>query len=244
MPALLIIAAALYGALAGLLTGRVAYRLSVPAGRPWLSACPAGHDLTGPCGGWVGTTRCAGGRYGPSTPALVLLTAALCALLAASTGTRPELAVWLLLAPFGVVLAAVDRQVHRLPDILTLPLAGAAAAGLGLAALAGGGGGGGRWSGALLGGLALGGGYLLLFLAHPRGMGFGDVKLAIVLGVTLGWYGWEILFLGFLAGILYAGGYAGALVLLGRAGRRSVMPLGPCMLAGAATGVVLGGFAA
>ncbi|WP_176953819.1 prepilin peptidase [Streptomyces indicus] len=242
MPVLLIVLAALYGALAGALTGRVAYRLSVPAGAPWRAACPSGHALTGPWGGWLGTTRCATERYGPSAPALVLLTAALCAALAASTGARPELAVWLLLTPFGVVLAAVDRNVHRLPDILTLPLAAAAAAGLGLAALLPAAEG--RWTGALLGGLALGGGYFVLFLAHPSGMGFGDVKLAIVLGVTLGWYGWEILFLGFLAGILYAGGYAAALVLLGRAGRKSAMPLGPCMLAGAATGVLLGGFGA
>ncbi|WP_199545630.1 A24 family peptidase [Streptomyces sp. N35] len=242
MPALLIALAALYGALAGTLTGRVAYRLSVPAGQPWRAVCPSGHALTGPWGGWLGTTRCETGRYGPSSAALVLLTAAVCAALAASTGARPELAVWLLLTPFGVVLATVDLNVHRLPDILTLPLAGAAAGGLGLAALFASAEG--RWAGALLGGLALGGGYFALFLAHPSGMGFGDVKLAIVLGVTLGWYGWEILFLGFFAGIMYAGGYAAALVLLGRAGRKSAMPLGPCMLAGAATGVLLGGFGA
>ncbi|MFI6939635.1 prepilin peptidase [Streptomyces sp. NPDC050418] len=242
MPALLIVTAALYGALAGVLAPRVAYRLSVPAGDPWRAACPSGHALTGPWGGWLGTTRCATGPYGPSVTALVLLTATLCAALAAATGARPELAVWLLLTPFGVVLATVDRKVHRLPDILTLPLAGAAAAGLGLAALSASAQG--RWTGALLGGLALGGGYFLLFLAHPSGMGFGDVKLALVLGVPLGWYGWEILFLGFLAGILYAGGYAAALVLLGRAGRKTAMPLGPCMLAGAATGLLLGGFGA
>ncbi len=242
MAALLIALAALYGALAGVFTGRVSYRLSVPAGRPWRAACPSGHTLTGPWGGWLGTTRCSSGPYGPGAHSSVLLTAALCAALAASTGARPELAVWLLLTPFGVVLATVDRNVHRLPDILTLPLAGAAAVGLGLAALFAASGG--RWTGALLGGLALGGGYFALFLLHPSGMGFGDVKLAIVLGVTLGWYGWQILFLGFLAGIFYAGGYAAALVLLGRAGRKSAMPLGPCMLAGAVTGVVLGGFGA
>ncbi|MFM9372079.1 prepilin peptidase [Streptomyces sp. Da 82-17] len=248
MPALLAVLAAVYGALAGVLLPRAAHRLAVTAGQPWRSDCPQGHPLTGPANGWLGTARClncpppAPRWYGPSTPLLATLTALLCAALTTAAGPRPELAVWLALVPFGVLLAVVDHAVHRLPDVLTLPLAAAALVLLGAAAALDGAAG--SWTGALLGGLALGGTYLLLFLAHPTGMGFGDVKLAVVLGVTLGWYGWGVLVLGFVAGLGYGGGYALSLVLRGRAGRRTAMPLGPCMLAGAVTGLLCGALAA
>ncbi|MGW2053227.1 prepilin peptidase [Streptomyces sp. NPDC001840] len=179
--------------------------------------------------------------YAPSV-LLPLLTALACAALAAATGPRPELAVWLLLTPFAVVLALVDRHVHRLPDHLTLPLAAAAAVLLGAAALLPGAGG--SWTVALLGGLALGACYFLLFLINPNGMGFGDVKLALSLGVALGWYGWPVLFVGAFAGFLLGAVYGLGLVLLRRAGRKSAIPFGPFMITGALIGLLLGGLAA
>ncbi|GAA3374966.1 A24 family peptidase [Streptomyces sannanensis] len=182
-----------------------------------------------------------GGAPG-ATPAVAGLTAAVCAALAGAVGFAPELGVWLLLAPFFVLLALVDRAVQRLPDVLTLPLAAAAAVLLGGVALLPGARG--SWPLALLGGLALGGGYLVLFLVNPNGMGFGDVKLAIGLGVALGWYGWGVLMPGALAGFVYGAGYGFVLVLRGRAGRRTAMPFGPFMVAGAFTGMLLGGLGA
>ncbi|MBW5484006.1 prepilin peptidase [Streptomyces bambusae] len=146
------------------------------------------------------------------------------------------------LAPVLVLLALVDLAVHRLPDPLTLPLAGAVAALLGVAALLPGAGGG--WRSALLGGAALGGGYLVLFLIHPAGMGFGDVKLALALGVALGWYGWGVWAAGAFLGFVYGAGYGLGLVLRGRAGLRAAFPFGPFMAAGAFTGVLMGGFGA
>ncbi|PVE12055.1 prepilin peptidase [Streptomyces scopuliridis] len=189
-------------------------------------------------------------RYAPS-PLVPLLTALVCAVLAAATGPRPELAVWLLLTPFAVLLALVDRAVHRLPDRLTLPLAAAAVVLLGLAALLPGGGGGGNdgtgpggsWPTALLGGLALGACYFVLFLINPNGLGFGDVKLALSLGVVLGWYGWLVLFVGAFAGFLMGSLYGFGLILLRRAGRKSAFPFGPFMIVGALTGIVLGALA-
>ncbi|WLQ35983.1 prepilin peptidase [Streptomyces castrisilvae] len=179
-------------------------------------------------------------RYAPYRLAPVV-TALVCAALAWSTGTRPELAVWLVLAPIGVLLASVDHRVHRLPDGLTLPAAGAAAVLLGLAALlpehAG------SWLSALLGGLVLGAFYFLLFLINPSGMGFGDVKLALSLGVALGWYGWAVVFAGGFAGFLFGAVYGVVLVVLRRAGRRTGIPFGPFMLAGALLGLLFGGLA-
>ncbi|WP_405665225.1 A24 family peptidase [Streptomyces sp. NBC_01166] len=263
MEATLIAVAALWGAAAGLLLPRAAYRFSVEPEDPWRDACPAGHALTGPARGWLGSTRCAAcavavpslpgggaprtpapaarGRYAPGVLAPVVTVLA-CAALAAATGTRPEAAVWLLLAPVAVLLAVIDRRVHRLPDALTLPLAGAAAVLLGGVALLPEHGG--SWTSALLGGVVLGGFYLLLFLLNPAGMGFGDVKLALALGVALGWYGWGALCVGGFAGFLFGALYGAGLMLVRRAGRKTGIPFGPFMIAGALTGLLVGGLAA
>lgn len=255
MHATLIAVAALWGAVTGLLVPRPAYRLSVRPDEPWRDACPAGHPFTGPARGWLGAPRCTGCAVAvpvgsarpasrasaPATATVPVVTALVCAALAAATGPRPELVVWLLAAPVAVLLALVDRAVHRLPDRLTLPLAAGTAALLGVAALlpwhAG------SWRTALLGGLALGAGYFVLFLIHPSGMGFGDVKLALALGVVLGWYGWGVLFVGAFAGFLFGGVYGLALVVLRRASRKSAIPFGPFMIGGALVGVLLGAFA-
>ncbi|MET8766198.1 A24 family peptidase [Streptomyces sp. NPDC004658] len=254
----LVLGALLWGALAGALLPRAAYRFAVPSGEPWRDRCPAGHH---PVRGWLGGIRCgpcarAGGRggaeerapvtsyrpYAPSAPLLATATSLVCAALAAATGTRPELAVWLLLTPVGVLLAAVDLRVQRLPDPLTLPLAAAALALLGLAALlpehAG------HWRTALYGALALGAGYCVLHLVNPGGMGFGDVKLAVGTGAALGWYGWPTVLLGTFAGFLLGALYGGVLVLARRAGRKTAVPFGPFLLAGALTGLLIGAYAA
>ncbi|GGY29633.1 prepilin peptidase [Streptomyces anulatus] len=170
-----------------------------------------------------------------------LVTVVACVALAAATGARPELIGWLALTPVAVLLAVVDRRVHRLPDPLTLPLAAAVVLLLGGAALLPGHAG--SWTSGLLGGLALGGFYFVLFLINPNGMGFGDVKLALALGVALGWYGWTVLFVGGFAGFLFGALYGLALVLLRRAGRRTGIPFGPFMLGGALTGLLLGALA-
>ncbi|GLF94388.1 A24 family peptidase [Streptomyces yaizuensis] len=240
MYATLIAAAALWGAGTGLLIPRAAYRLSVRPDEDWRQACPAGHPFHPSVRGWLGGARCAAcpAAAGRGAPAAVPVTACACAALAAATGVRPELAVWLALAPFAVLLAVVDRRVHRLPDRLTLPLAAAAAVLLGAAARLPGAAG--SWTGALLGGAVLGAAYFLLFVIHPGGMGFGDVKLALSLGVALGWYGWGTLFLGAFAGFLFGSVYGFGLMALGRAGRRTAIPFGPFMIGGALAGLLLG----
>ncbi|MEV8122623.1 A24 family peptidase [Streptomyces sp. NPDC085944] len=238
-----VLLAALWGAATGAVLPRAAYRFSAPAGEAWHERCPEGH----PVRGWLGPAgcgRCADGpaSYGPRTASLAAVTALVCAALAAATGTRPELAVWLLLAPVGVLLAVVDLKVRRLPDPLTLPLAGAVLVLLGLTALvpehAG------EWTTALLGALALGVGYLVLFLVNPAGMGFGDVKLALTAGAALGWYGWPTLMLGTFAGFLLGALYGGALLVARRADRKTAIPFGPFLVAGAFLGVLAGAYAA
>ncbi|WP_326754190.1 A24 family peptidase [Streptomyces hirsutus] len=269
--AVVVLVAALWGAAAGALLPRAVYRFAVPAGEAWHARCPGGHPLRGwlgraRCGqcaprgegagdaGSEGGTgrkadvtrgdgeRTAGTSYGTGPVAPAAVTALVCAALAVATGTRPELAVWLLLAPVGVLLAVVDFRVQRLPDPLTLPFAAAALALLGVVALvpehAG------TWTTALLGALALGAGYFALFLVNPAGMGFGDVKLALGAGAVLGWYGWPTVMLGTFAGFLFGALYGGALVVARRAGRGTAIPFGPFLIAGAFAGLLIGAYTA
>jgi leader peptidase (prepilin peptidase)/N-methyltransferase len=238
---LIITAAALWGCGLGVLIPRPAYRLSVPPEEPWRSACPAGHPLTGIGNGWLGRARCTVGHaYGPSTFSVASVTSVVCALLAAAIGARPELVVWLLLAPATVLLATVDFAAHRLPDVLTLPLAAAAIVLLGVAAVLPSADG--SWTSALLCSLILSACYFVLFLLS-KGFGFGDVKLALVLGAVLGWYGWAIVLVGTFAGYLLGALYGIGLMLTGRANRTRRIPFGPFLLAGTLAGVLLGSHA-
>ncbi|MCL3995416.1 prepilin peptidase [Streptomyces lavenduligriseus] len=184
----------------------------------------------------------AGGHGVRSALLLAGVTALVCAALAAATGTRPELGVWLLLAPVGVLLATVDLRVRRLPDPLTLPFAAAALLLLGVTALlpehTG------HWPTALWAALALAAGHFALHVLNPDGMGFGDVKLAAGTGAVLGWYGWPTVLLGTFAAFLLGALYGGALVLARRAGRKTGVPFGPFLLAGTLAGLLTGAFAA
>lgn len=84
----------------------------------------------------------------------------------------------------------------------------------------------------------------MLFLINPAGMGFGDVKLALTAGAVLGWYGWPTLMLGTFAGFLLGALYGGALLVARRADRKTAIPFGPFLIAGAFLGVLAGAYAA
>ncbi|QOV41529.1 prepilin peptidase [Streptomyces ferrugineus] len=238
----LVVAAGLWGVGAGALLPRAAYRFSAPEEEAWRDRCPEGHPIRG----WIGRARCrrCGTRvpYDPGAPVLMAATALVCAALAAATGTRPELGVWLLLAPLGVLLTVVDLRVRRLPNPLTLLFPGAALALLGLVALvpehAG------DWPTALWAMLAVGAGYGVLHLINRDGLGFGDVKLAFGAGAVLGWYGWATVMLGAFAGFLFGALYGWGRVLLRRAGRKSAIAFGPFLLAGAFVGLLIGAYTA
>ncbi|MBT2478053.1 A24 family peptidase [Streptomyces sp. ISL-94] len=203
-----------------------------------------GAESPDPCGDpGVGVAGRRGPHgYGMPAGRAAVFAGAVCAALAGAVGARPEGVAYVALAPVLVLLVLVDRAVHRLPDALTLPLAAAAAAALGGAALAPGAAG--SWRLALLGGGALGASYLLLHLINPAGLGFGDVKLALTLGVALGWYGWGVWAAGAFLGFLYGALYGLSPVLRGSAPRKEAFAFGPFMAAGALTGVLLGGFGA
>jgi leader peptidase (prepilin peptidase) / N-methyltransferase len=148
------------------------------------------------------------------------------------------LIAFLYLAAISVALAVIDIDTHTLPNRIVLPAYLVGGGLLGTAALLDG-------DGDRLLSMAVGCGaafllYLLLALARPGGMGFGDVKLAGVLGLFLGSLGWAQLVVGVFAAFVLGGLFGIALTLARRATRRSGIPFGPWMLAGAWLGILAG----
>ncbi len=143
------------------------------------------------------------------------------------------------LACIGLVLALIDLDVHRLPDKIVIPAYPVLAV---LFAIATWETGEGWWP--LIRAL-IGGGTLFLFyfvaaVAYPGGMGFGDVKLAGVLGMALGWLGWGTLTVGAFSAFLLGGLFSGVLLIMRRARKGTGIPFGPWMILGAAVGVAVG----
>jgi leader peptidase (prepilin peptidase) / N-methyltransferase len=125
-----------------------------------------------------------------------------------------------------VVLAVIDVRTRRLPNRIVLPASALVlAAQIAIEP--------GKW---LEWTLAAAGAFTLLLaaaLVNPKGMGMGDVKLALLLGAALGWAVAPALFIGFAAASL------AGVVLIARGGwsaRKTPIPLGPFL--------ALGGFAA
>lgn len=152
-------------------------------------------------------------------------------------------AFWLLVAAavyfvvLAVRLSAADILHHRLPNALVLPaypVAGLLLAGSALAA-----GEPERIAGAGAGAVLLWGAYFLLRLFNPAGMGFGDVKLAGVLGLYLGFAGWLQVLAGTAAAFVAGGIWGLALIVSGRGTGQTAVPFGPFMLAGAAVALAL-----
>lgn len=143
----------------------------------------------------------------------------------------------LVLLGIGVWLIAIDIATHRLPDRIVLPtLAGALLLALAGAVFADAGA---RLLGALWGMLILGGFYALLRMLSREGMGGGDVKLAALTGVVLGWHGWQALLIGATAAFVLGAVHALGLIVLRRATGSTHIAFGPWMIVGGALGVAV-----
>jgi leader peptidase (prepilin peptidase)/N-methyltransferase len=174
--------------------------------------------------------RCAdcGTRISARYPLVEAGTAALFAAVAARFGWSWELPAYLYLAAVAIALAMIDLDVMRLPNKIVLPSYGVAAALLVPVSLTTG-----DPADLLRGLLAAGLMYVLYRVLAVWGMGGGDVKLAPLLGFYLGWLGWSAVAVGAFAGFLLGGLVGGVLMALHRASRKSRVPFGPYMLAGA-----------
>jgi leader peptidase (prepilin peptidase)/N-methyltransferase len=246
-----LIALVVGGGLGGLLIGSfinvVAYR--IPRGISVIkppSACPAcGREIRSrdnlPVIGWPilrGRCRDCSAPISVRYPIVELATGAAFAAAAALLGP-----VWVLLAFWwfaGVTIALIltDLDFKRIPNRILYPgtigatvlLAGGAAIEGDLAGL-------GR---ALLGGLLYFSLLLIIALLARGGFGFGDVKLALLLGEFSAYRAWESLFVGVFAAFVIGGLLSIGLLAVRAVGRKDAIPFGPAMVLGCYAGIAVG----
>ena len=168
----------------------------------------------------------------------VVVTSALFAGVAARFADRAVAPAYLVLTGALVALSVIDLRTFLLPNRIVYPLAAVSVVLLGAGALLDGDGG--DFVRALLGALAAFAVFAALHLASPRSMGFGDVKLAFVLGLFLAYLGWGELVLGLFLGFLYGAVVGIGLIATGRRSRRDHVPFGPFLAAGTLTAVLVG----
>jgi leader peptidase (prepilin peptidase)/N-methyltransferase len=146
--------------------------------------------------------------------------------------------VHLALAGVGIWLLAIDARTHRLPNRIVLPALAASLVLVGVDALVT------RRTEALIGALArmliLGGFYVVLRAMSRDGIGGGDVKLAALIGLVLGWHGWQVLIIGAASAFVLGALYALALMAVKRANRSTRIAFGPWMIIGAVLGIAIG----
>jgi prepilin signal peptidase PulO-like enzyme (type II secretory pathway) len=201
------------------------------------SLAPAGLPAR-PATALGGRCRVCGGRLPAWLAGVEATTAVLFGVAAGVVGLDVRLFPVLALIAGSIAMSAVDLAVMRIPTRFVHVTAAGVLAGLVLASVVEGEPG--RFQGAAVGAAVLGGLLLVLHLASPRMLGFGDVRLAAVVGVATGWFGWtsDLPVLGALQAALDAGLLAGligtvaGLVLLVARGRNRPFPFGPAIAAG------------
>jgi leader peptidase (prepilin peptidase)/N-methyltransferase len=148
------------------------------------------------------------------------------------------LPAYLVLAAALVALSAIDLEHFILPNRIVYPLGGVMIVLLAIASL-------GdddfdAFGRGMIAGVVA---FLVFFVLHmvsPRSMGFGDVKLAFVLGLSLGWLAWGEVLLGLFLGFLY-GALVGIALIVARVRKRNeALPFGPFLAAGALTAILVG----
>ena len=189
-----------------------------------------------PVVGWVTLRgRCASCRMSIARR-YVLVEAGTALLMVAVTlrfGLVPELPAYLFFACIAVTLGLIDAEVRRLPDSIVLTayliaslllMPAGAAHGSAYQAVRGG-----------LGIVALWSIYFALQLAGPQAITSGDVKLAGLLGLFLGWLSWGALLVGIVIGLMIGGVVGIARSIAGPRHTAAPVAYGPCMIGGAAT---------
>jgi leader peptidase (prepilin peptidase)/N-methyltransferase len=157
-------------------------------------------------------------------------TAVLFALVAWRVGAHADLPALLIAAAAFVSLSVIDLQTKRLPDLVVFPSLAMTAVGLVAAAIIDD-----RFGDLGRAGIGAAIGFGALFVIHvakPNGMGFGDVKLAALCGLVLGWFGLADLAVGLYAGFVLGAAVGVALMVVGRVRRGVTIPFGPFLAAG------------
>lgn len=187
---------------------------------------------------WAVRNIQSGVRVGPGSRVLAaVVLAVVFAVLVWRTAPVTLVPAVLSFAVVGIAVAVVDLLERRIPNRMLL-VGGAVVAVLLVAGLILSGS---VWGllGALIGGAAMFGLYLLIALVARSAMGMGDVKLAALIGAVLGAFGWTTWVTGLVAAFVL-GGIAALIALIARrAGWRDTIPFGPWMVLGAVLALVL-----
>ncbi len=165
----------------------------------------------------------------PRYPTVELLTAVLWVMAGVWFGLDWPLLPALLLVSTLVAIFYIDLDHYIIPNVIVLPVAAIGlAANVAIAPE--------RWLEFLAAGLLSATFFFIVALVKPGGMGMGDVKLAGMLGFFLGKAVLVWLFLGFLIGAVVGV----ALMAAGVKGRKSRIPFGPFLAAGAVVALFYG----
>jgi leader peptidase (prepilin peptidase)/N-methyltransferase len=233
----------IFGSFGTVAAWRIPRRESIVAGR---SRCPkCGSTITAfeniPVLSWVflrGRCRHCGNPISVRYPLIELATGILFALSAAKFGWSIETFVFAAFFWVLVVLTVIDLDHKLLPNRVVYPAFVVGWAGLVAAAIADGTTD--RLLDAAIGSAIFGGTFFLIALIAPRGMGFGDVKLAFVLGTFLGYTRLGLVPLGMFLAFL-SGAVTGIVVMLASGGGRKMqIPFGPFLALGAAVAIFAG----
>lgn len=171
-------------------------------------------------------------------PVLAVATAGLFALAALRFGAHGALPAYLVFMAAMVAVAVIDLEHYIVPNRIVVATLVVSVPLLALAAVVEG-----AWSSfgtAVVGAVAAGGALLAVNLIAPRGMGMGDVKLAVVLGLFLGWIDLAHVVLGLFLGFLLGGVGGMVLIALGLRTRRDHVPFAPFLAGGAVVAVLAG----
>lgn len=243
----LCVVAAAFGLVIGSFLNVVVHR--VPRGESVVkprSRCPGcGSTLAArdniPVVSWLllrGRCRTCGTPISPRYPVVEAVTGALFVVAALRFGYAAELPAFAVFFAVLLALSAVDLERFLLPNKILYPgLFVTAALLVGAAAFDD------RWGdlrSAVVGGLV---GFGLLYLIHlvaPRGMGFGDVRLAGLIGFNVGWLSIGHVFVALFLGFLVASVVSVALIASKRRSRKDRIPFGPFLAAGAVLAVLVG----
>ncbi len=178
-----------------------------------------------------GRCRSCGTTISPRYPIVEALTALLCAGVVLRDGSAATIALGIALILIVVPAALIDLEHRIIPNKLNA-LGAVLALVLGIALDAGG------EPQRLIAAAAAGGFLLIAALAYPGGMGMGDVKLAAVMGLFLGSAVAPAILIALLLGVL-----VGVAVIARDSsgqGRKTAIPFGPFLAAGAVVAIFVG----
>jgi leader peptidase (prepilin peptidase) / N-methyltransferase len=170
---------------------------------------------------------------------LALVTAVVYGALGWRFGAQPALAAYAVFAAGLIAISSVDLEHMRIPNRIVYPTLVGTAVLLVVASAVDD-----RWGSLARAAIAGVAGFAAFFAVHvvvPRGMGFGDVRLAGVVGMATGWLGLGHAFVAFTAAFLL-GAFVGLGVMIATGGgRKTKVPFGPFLAVGALVAVLWGG---